>query len=64
MTVCKCDICGKEISNESCGHLELWREDCIRFYEKAYDLCDECADIIMPRIGEIIYSAKKGTIIQ
>ena len=64
MTVCKCDICGKEISNESCGHLELQREDCDRFYEKAYDLCDECADNIIPNIGEIIDLAKKGITIR
>ena len=60
ITICKCDICGKEIHTpDGCVELSEWEQNG-HFCSKMYELCDECTNNIIPNISSIIDLAKKG----
>ena len=61
ISVCKCDICGKEIVTEPDWTVDYygWIDD-RHTKEYKYELCRECAEKIIPNLIEIMDLAKKG----
>lgn len=63
MTVCKCDICGKEIKTANKtpdGYIEVRWIDNKYHYVENFDLCEGCVNEIIPNIRNTIRLAKKG----